>query len=89
VKAFDAGAWVAMSAIAGGADTGLCEAAQFLDVEVEELAGMIAFVALDRGFGRFESSEAMEAVSAQNSGKRGFGNIEHGEDLSVRAALSA
>src|SRR5207302_3655535 len=61
----------------------------FLKLEVEELAGMGAFVTHDRGLGRFESSETMEAVATQHAGESGFGNIEHGEDLGVGAALSA
>ena len=89
METFEAGARVAEGAIAGGAGARACEAAQLLDVEVEEVAGMIAFVALGRGFGRFESSETMEAVAAQDAGERGFGNSEHGEDLGVGAALSA
>ena len=32
VEALDAGAWVADGPVAGGADTGACEAAQLLDV---------------------------------------------------------
>ncbi|MEA3188680.1 MAG: hypothetical protein QOD99_2510 [Chthoniobacter sp.] len=42
LETFDAGTRVAQSAIAGGADTEALEAAQLLDVEVEELAGMVA-----------------------------------------------
>ena len=42
VERLDAGAWVAEGAIAGGTDAGLREAAQFLDVEVEEFAGQSA-----------------------------------------------
>ena len=48
VETFDAGAWIANGAIAGGADAGTSEAAQLLDVEVEEFAGVSAFVALGR-----------------------------------------
>jgi hypothetical protein len=89
VKAFDAGAAIAQGAIAGGADAGAREAAQFLDVEVKELAGRGTFVAHDRGFWRFESGETMKAVAAQDAGERGFGKSEDGEDLSVGAALPA
>jgi hypothetical protein len=37
-----------LGTIAGGADTRACEVAQFLDVEVEEVAWGVAFVADDR-----------------------------------------
>ena len=89
VEAFDAGTRIAVGAVAGGADAGACEAAQLLDVEVEELAGMVAFVA-DRGrFGRLERSETIQAVAAQNAGKGGFGNGQDHADLSVGTTLAA
>jgi hypothetical protein len=50
VEGLDAGPWVALGSVAGGADAGACEAAQFLDVEVEEVTGMRMFVADGRGF---------------------------------------
>ena len=52
VQAFHAGTWIAASAIAGGTDAGLREAAQLLDVEVKEFAGLGAFVA-QTGWARF------------------------------------
>ena len=45
VETFDAGARVAHGAIACRADARTAEAAQFLDVEMEELAWVSAFVA--------------------------------------------
>jgi len=89
VEGLDAGAWIALSAIAGGADTGAGEAAQFLDVEVEEFAGSGAFVTAGGRFGGFESGEAMEAVAAEDAGEGGLGDGEDHEDLSVGAALAA
>jgi hypothetical protein len=89
MEAFDAGPAIAQGAIAGGADAGALEAAQLLDVEVEKIARMRVLVALRRRLGRFECGEAMEAVAAQDAGKGGFGNIQHGEDLGVGTALAA
>ena len=65
VETFDAGAGAAAGAIAGGADVGTLGAAELLDVEVEELAGVSMFVTLDGRCGWFERSEALEVVAAQ------------------------
>jgi hypothetical protein len=89
VEALDAGARVAHGAIAGGPDAGACEAAQFLDVEVKELAGMSALVAQNRRLWRFESGEAMQAVAAQDARDGGFGDVKPREDLGVGAALAS
>lgn len=89
VQAFDAGAGVALSAVAGGADPGAHEAAEPLDIEVEELARVVAFVTQRRRFGRFESREAVEVMAAQDARKSGLGDGEYHHDLSVGAALAA
>ena len=89
VEGLDAGAWIAVGAVAGGADAGLGEAAELLDVEVEEVAGEVAFVAEDGRFGRFEGSEAVEAVAAQDAGEGGFGDGQDHADLGVGTALAA
>jgi hypothetical protein len=89
VQAFDAGAGIALGAVTGGAHTGTQEAAELLDVEVEELAGEIAFVAPGRRFGRFQSREAIEVMTAQDAGKSGLGEGQNHHDLSVGAALAA
>ena len=89
VEAFDAGTWIAKGAIAGGADAGACEAAQLLDVEVEEFAGSVAFVTDDRRLWGLEGGQAVEAVAAKHAGHGGLGNGEHHEDLGVRSTLAA
>ena len=88
VEAFDAGAWVAVGFVAGGADAGPGEAAELLDVEVEEVAWSVAFVAEDGRFWRFERGETMEAMSAENARKSGGGNGEDHADLGVGTALA-
>ena len=88
VETLDAGARIADGAIAGSANAGTRETAQFLDVEVEEFARVSTFVALGRRLGRFQSGEPMEAVAAQNAGDGGLGDVEHGEDLGVGTALT-
>ncbi len=88
VETFDAGVVIAQRAIAGGTDAGAREAAQLLDVEVKEFARVIAFVAEDGRFWRFEGREAVEAVAAQNAREGGLGDWQKREDLSVGAALT-
>jgi hypothetical protein len=88
VETFDPGARIAAGAIACGADAGTCEAAQLLDVEVEEFARVSAFVALWGRLWAIERGEAVEAVSAQDARDGGLGDVEHGEDLSVGTALT-
>jgi hypothetical protein len=51
VQAFEAGAGVALRAVTGGADSGAREAAELLDIEVEERAGAVAFVTPGGGLG--------------------------------------
>jgi len=89
VEGFDAGAWIAHEAIAGGADAWAREAAQLLDIQVEEVAWVSAFVAHDGRFWWLERREAIEVVAAQDTGKRGLGNGESHLDLGVGAASAA
>ena len=89
VEALDAGTWVAVGAIAGGADAGACEAAQLLDVEVEEIARRRAFVADDRRFWRIEGGEAVEAMAAQDAGEGSLGDGQDHADLGVGTAFAA
>jgi hypothetical protein len=89
MQAFHAGTWIAAGAIAGGPDAGLGEAAQLLDVKVKEFTGLGTFVTLDGRFGRFEAREAVEVMAAQDTREGGFGDRQHGHNLSVGAALAA
>jgi hypothetical protein len=89
VQGLDAGAWVALGTVASGADAWAMEAAELLDVEVEEFAGCGAFVAQRRRFGRIERREAIEVMTAQDAGESGLGDWEDHHDLSVGASLAA
>ena len=89
VEAFDAGAWIAHGAVTGGPDAGAREAAQLLDVEVEELARLGVFIAEGRRFGRIERREAVEMMATQDARKSGLGDWEDHHDLSVGASLAA
>jgi hypothetical protein len=89
VEAFDAGTWGAVSTVAGGPNTGLGEASELLDIEVEEIPWGVSFVADDGRFGRFQRRKTVEAVTLEDAGQSGFGDGKDGEDLGVGAALTA
>ena len=89
VQGLHARAGIAHGAVAGGADAWAGEAAQLLDVQVEEVAGVLVLVALGRGFWWFERSETVEAVAAQDAGEGGLGDGEDHADLSVGTAFAA
>lgn len=88
MKTFDAGVAITLGAITGGTDAGAREAAQLLDVEVKQLAGVIAFVSNDGRFWRFEGRKTVEAVAAKDAREGGLGEWQKCEDLSVGAALT-
>ena len=89
VEALHAGPGVAVGAVAGGADAGFLEAAELLDIEVEEVAGGGVFVADDGGFGRLEGREPVEPVAAQDAGERGEGDGQDHPDLGIGTAFAA
>jgi len=72
VEGLSAGAWITMGAITGGADAGLEKAAKLFNIKMKEFTRGGAFVALDRGFGRIERSEAVEAMALEDAGKGSF-----------------
>lgn len=89
MEGLDAGARVALSPIAGGTHPGVREAAQLLDVEVKELAGMVAFVADDGRFWRLQRREAIEMMAAQHAGESGFGDGQNHPDLGIGTTFAA
>ena len=72
VEGLDAGARITMRTIASGADAGLMKTAKLFNIKMKEFARGGAFVALDRGFGRIERSEAVEAMALEDAGKGSF-----------------
>src|SRR6188474_2655360 len=69
--AFTSGPCVALPpAVAGDAVADLVEAAELLDVDVDELAGVLAFVAPHR-LGRLEVPEAAQAGALEDAADRG------------------
>ena len=89
VQGLDTGTRVAMRAVPCGADSWALETAQLLDVEVEEIAWSIAFVAHCGRFWRFQGGEAIEMMAAQDAGERGIGDREDHPDLGIGTALPA
>jgi hypothetical protein len=89
VEALDAGARIAHGAITGGPDARAREAAQLLDVEVEKVAGSVAFVAEDGRFWRLERAKAVEVMAAEDAREGGLGDWPHHHDLSIGTALTA
>ena len=67
MQGFDAGTLAAIGAVAGAPDAGAHKAAELLDIEVEEFAGMVALVTQDRRRCRIKGAEAVEAVAAKDA----------------------
>jgi hypothetical protein len=88
VQAFNSSAAIAQGAVTGGTDTRALKTAQLLDVQVKQFTGMGTFIALHGRFGRLQSGESMQAVAAQNARDGCLGDLKHGEDLRVGAALA-
>jgi len=89
MEGLDAGPGIAHGAIAGGAHARACEAAQLLDVEVEEIAGSVAFVAQRRRFWRLQGRESVEPMAAEHAGEGGFGHGQDHADLGIGTARAA
>ena len=78
----DAPAVALSGSIAGDAMADLVEAAQLLDVDVDHLAGAVAFVAAHR-LGRLQVAPAVEAVAGENAPDGGPGHADLGCDPMV------
>jgi hypothetical protein len=89
MEGLDPGARIAASPIAGGTDAWAGEAAELLDIEVKEFAGLGAFVTNHGRFGRLQGRESIKMMAAQDAGEGGLGDGQNHEDLSVGTALPA
>jgi hypothetical protein len=88
VERFRASAFVAVGAVAGAADAGFVEASEFLDIEVDDFAGSLAFVADDgRGF-RQEIFHTTKAVAFEDAIDGGPRNRDEHRDLGVAFTLA-
>ena len=68
--------------------TGLSEAAQFLDIDVDDLAGGVTLIAARR-LGGLQIAPAVEAVAEQDPSDGGRGNADFGGDAVVDAPFLA
>jgi hypothetical protein len=87
VKGFYAGADAAVLAVARSADSWLEEAAQLLDVEVDELAGRLPFISDDWRRGRIERFQEVDAVASEDSPDGGLGDRHQHDNLGIGAPL--
>lgn len=89
VERLSAGAFVAVGAIAGAANAWSQEAAELLDVQVDEFAGRLAFVA-DRWRGRGqEVFEPVQSVALEHTIDGGPTDRDEHRDLGVALALAS
>ena len=72
VEGLDAGAWIALGTVAGGADAGLVKTAKLFNIKMKELAGRGAFVTNDGRLGRIERSQTIKAMALEDAGKGSF-----------------
>ena len=75
-------------AVAGDAVPDVIELAELLDVDVDQLAGILALVASNR-LGRLERAQSVETQSAQDAAHGRRRDRELGRDLLAAVALSA
>jgi hypothetical protein len=75
------------STITGDAMSYVVEPAEFLDVDMDELAGMFTLVTAHR-LGRFQRGQPIEAQTPQNATDRGCRDAQFGSDLLASAALT-
>ena len=74
--------------VAGDAMADALEAAELLDVDVDQLAGMLPLVAADR-LGRLERRDAIEAEALEDAADGRRRDAEFGGDLLAGPALAA
>ena len=84
----DAASVALAGAVAGDAVAWAVEAAELLDIDVDEFAGVLAFVAPHR-LGRFERLEAVEPEAPQDTADGRGGDPDLGRDLRAAPTLPA
>src|SRR4029077_4017883 len=75
-------------ATAGDAMANAVEAAEFLDIEVDDLAGLLALVSRS-GLLRLEAGGQTEATACKDARDAGLADVELGSDVLLGAALTA
>lgn len=77
-----------LGAVAGDAVADLVEAAELLDVDVQQFAGAVALVALHR-LARAQIAQPGQARSPEHTADRGFGHAHVRGDVRLQAQLAA
>ena len=88
VDVVPAGPGRALAAVAGDAVAGLIETRELLDVQVQQLTGVLPLVTAD-GRGRFEGIEPVKPCPAQDAADGGGGHPHGPCDLDPRLPLEA
>lgn len=89
VQRLDARAFAAVCPVAGAPHAGTHEAAEFLDVQVDQFSGMLPFVADGRRSFGVEVFKAIELMPAQHAADRGLGYRHEHQNMRVGLPLSA
>jgi hypothetical protein len=89
VQRLDTGAFAAVGPVAGATNAGTHEAAEFLDVQVDQFTRLLALVADGRWSLGFEELQAVKSVSTQDPADGGFGDWHEHQDMRVGLPLPA
>ena len=82
---FPAGAWTGVAAVVGHAVAGAAKPAEFLDIEVQQVAGMRMFVAAN-GRRRVEGGQSLESGAAEDATDGGGRHMHRGGDVGATPA---
>ena len=85
---FPAGAWTGVAAVVGNAVAGAAKPAEFLDIEVQQVAGMRMFVAAN-GRRRVEGGQSLESGAAEDATDGGGRHMHRGGDVGATPAAPA
>ena len=85
---FPAGAWTGATAVVGDAVAGAAKPAEFLDIEVQQVAGMRMFVTAD-GRRRVEGGQLLETLAAEDATDRRGRHVRRGADVGATPAAPA
>jgi hypothetical protein len=89
VQRLHPGAFATVGTVAGASHARTHEAAEFLDVQMDQFTGMLPFVAYGRRSLGFEELQAVELMPAQHPADRRFGDRHEHQDMRVGLPLPA
>ena len=85
---FPAGAWTGVAAVVGHVVAGAAKPAEFLDIEVQQVAGMRMFVAAN-GRRRVAGGQSLESGAAEDATDGGGRHMYRGGDVGATPAAPA